>query len=103
MTELVAEKVNEIEQLLIQAEEPEPLYAGILAKLKTIAPKFNLNGKFVFLASWGMGPEEIGWAIRYLNDRSIFEQYLSETGITQADVDLYNAAYGEELHGESAI
>jgi hypothetical protein len=101
VTELAAEKVNEIEGLLLQTEEAASLFAPLLTRLKTIAPEFNKNGKFVFLASWGMGPGEIGWCIRYLNDRSIFERYLEAAGVSEADVDLYNAAFAEDLNTQA--
>ncbi len=101
VTELAAEKVNEIEGLLMQTEEAVPLFAPLLTKLKTIAPEFNKNGQFVFLGSWGMGPGEIGWCIRYLNDRSIFERYLAAAGISEADVDLYNDAFAEDLNAQA--
>ena len=97
VSELAAKDVDEIEGLLMQTEESVSSFATILTKLKTIAPEFNKNGKFVFLASWGMGPEEIGWCIRYLNDRSMFERYLAASGISEADINLYDEAFTKEL------
>jgi hypothetical protein len=91
-TELGSEAVDEIEYYLAAAPGFS-LFSPIVQKLQSVSPLFNCNGKTVFLASWGMGPGEIGWLVRLLNDRSTFDRYLRESGISEDEVDAYNEGY----------
>jgi hypothetical protein len=93
-----SEAVDELELYLSAATPGYSLFFPVLTKLKSVAAILNSNGKSVFLGSWGMGPGEIGWLIRHLNDRSAFDRYLREAGITEEDVNVYNDAYARELH-----
>jgi hypothetical protein len=90
--ELASEDVDEIEAYLAHAEAGYTLLYPILSKLKAVAPAFNQKGRIVFLGSWGMGPGEIGWIIRRINDRVTFDRYLHSTGISEQTVDVYNEA-----------
>ncbi|MES2707382.1 MAG: hypothetical protein V4726_12350 [Verrucomicrobiota bacterium] len=95
--ELGANEVDGIEEDLMRADDTRTLLLPMLAKLKSVAPAFNRNGKTVFLGSWGMGPGEIGWMIRRINDRGTFERYLELAGIPEAAVDAYNGDFGQDL------
>ena len=44
-----------------------------------------------------MGPGEIGWMIRRLNDRAIFERFLQDAEIGEDVVDAYNEACERDL------
>lgn len=104
--ELGAEKVDEIEDCLMRADRGYSLFPHILSRLKTVAPLFNKNGKAVFLGTWGMGPGEIGWSVRYLNDRDTFESFLRDALVSEVDVDIHNDAFLGEIrrtdyHGEN--
>jgi len=92
-----AEKVDRIERLLMDTEREFSLFPYLLSHLKSVAPRFNGNGKTLFLASWGASPGEVGWSIRHLNDRETFERYLKEAGISEAEVDIYNAGFMHEI------
>ena len=46
----------------------------------------------------GMGLAEIAWLVRYLNDRPTFDSFLCETGLTEEQVDVYNASYNSALN-----
>jgi hypothetical protein len=92
-TELAAGAVDEIEGCLVRFEHPYTLLAPMLAKLRSVAPVYNANHKTVFMGSWGMGPGEIGWMIRFINDRETFERYLQSAGISEEAVDAYNEAF----------
>lgn len=96
--ELAADEVDEIEKYLMQPDGAYTLLTPMLAKLKTMAPAFNGNGKTVFLGSWGMGPGEIGWMIRRINDRETFERYLQSAGISEETVNAYNEAFERNLN-----
>ncbi len=96
--ELAADAVDEIEESLMRIEGAYTLLAPILLKLESVAPAFNANGKTVFMGSWGMGPGEIGWMIRRINERKIFEEFLRAAAIDEAAVDQYNDAYADELN-----
>ena len=95
--ELGEETVDRIEDYLMQIEIDYSLFAPMLRKLTAIAPAFNSNGKSVFLGSWGMGPGEIGWMIRRINDRAAFERYLGDAGIGEDIVNRYNEACERDL------
>lgn len=92
-TELGSEVVDEIEHYLLAAPLNYTLFPAILRKLRSVSPLFNSKERTVFLGSWGMGPREIGWLIRYLNDRPTFIRYLLRVGLTEADVDVYTEAF----------
>jgi len=96
-TELGADVVDGIEEYLMQVDDSYTLLAPILSKLKSVAAPFNTRGFTVFLGSWGMGPGEIGWMIRKINNRAIFEEYLQSAGISEEAVDAYNQSYQQEL------
>ena len=96
--ELAEDAVNEIEEYLMRADSGYTLLAPMLRKLRSVAPTFNANGKTVFLGSWGMGPGEIGWMIRRINDREIFERYLQSAGISEETVDAYDEACERDLN-----
>lgn len=96
-TELAAGEVYEIEGDLLEVDGAYTLLAPLLAKLQSVAPGFNANGKTVFLGSWGMGPGEIGWMIRRINDRPAFERYLRCAGITEDAVDAYDEACDRDV------
>jgi hypothetical protein len=96
--ELAAEAVDEIEESLSRVDGSYTLLAPILLKLESVAPAFNTNGKIVFMGSWGMGPGEIGWMIRRINERKVFEEFLHSASIDEATVDQYNDAFAEELN-----
>ena len=96
-TEIGSDTVDEIEHYLPAADPGYSLLLPIATKLRSISPSLNSSGKTVFLGSWGMGPGEIAWLIRFLNDRPSFARYLEETGITEEEVNVYNRAYSEEL------
>ena len=97
-TELGSAAVDEIEHYLLAATPKFSLLSPTLAKLRSVSPSFNAKGKTVFLGSWGMGPAEIGWLIRHLNDRPTFLRYLHETGVTEEEVNAFNEAYGKDLN-----
>jgi hypothetical protein len=102
--ELASENVDEIEAYLSQAEAGYTLLHPMLAKLITVAPAFNANGRTVFLGTWGMGPGEIGWMIRRINDRKTFDRYLQSVGIPEERVDAYQVAFEQDLnHAEQKI
>ncbi|MES2920097.1 MAG: hypothetical protein V4819_01025 [Verrucomicrobiota bacterium] len=90
--ELASDEVDEIERDLLNADQPYSLLLPLVAKLRSVSPRFNSLAKVVFLGSWGMGPGEIGWMIRSLNNRSCFEQYLEACSIEEEQVDAYNEA-----------
>lgn len=90
--ELASDEVDEIERDLQNVDQPYSLLVPMAAKLRSLSPRFNSGAKVVFLGSWGMGPSEIGWMIRSLNNRSCFELYLEAAGIKEEQVDAYNAA-----------
>ncbi|HWQ90315.1 MAG TPA: hypothetical protein VN673_01495, partial [Clostridia bacterium] len=96
-TELGSAAVDEIEHYLLAASPDYSLFSPIVEKLQSVSPLFNANGKTVFLGSWGMGPGEIGWLVRFLNDRPTFDRYLHETGTTEGEVDAFNDAYARLL------
>ena len=100
VTELGSTAVDEIEHYLLAATPKYSLLPHMLTKLRSVSPLFNSKGKTIFLGSWGMSPGEIGWFIRYLNDRPTFDRYLHETSITEAEVDACNAACIKELNEE---
>ena len=95
--ELGSDAVDDIEFYLMAADSGYKLLLPMLSKLRTVAPVFNANRKAVFLGSWGMGPGEIGWMIRSLNDRAAFERYLQDAGIGEDVVDAYNEAYNRHF------
>lgn len=97
-TEVGAEQVDEIEHYLLAAAPGYSLLRPIATKLREISPSFNAAGRTVFVASMGMRREEIAWLIRYVNDRPAFDRFLRDAGLTEAAVDVYNEAYGQELH-----
>jgi len=97
VTELGSTAVDEIEPYLLATKPKYSLLPQMLRKLRTVSPSFNSKGKTIFLGSWGMGPGEIGWLIRYLNDGPAFVRYLHEANITEDEVDAYNDAYMKEL------
>jgi hypothetical protein len=96
--ELGASAVDKIEESLMCIKCSYTLFAPILQKLESVAPAFNSNGKTVFMGSWGMGPGEIGWMIRRINERIVFEDFLHSASIDEATVDQYNKAFSEELN-----
>lgn len=98
-TEVGSETVDEIEHYLLAAAPGYSLLSPIAMKLRSISPSFNLAGKTVFVASMGMGLEEIAWLIRYVNDRPTFDRFLHETRLTEERVDVYNESYSRELNG----
>ena len=93
-----SEVVDELELYLSEARPEQSLFVPFLGKLKSVAPVLNANGKCVFIGSWGMGPAEVGFWVRYLNDRSAFERYLREVRITEEDVDAYQGAFERKFH-----
>lgn len=95
--EVGAAAVDEIERQLMQLPGEYGLAAPLLAKLRSVAPAFNANGKTVFLGSWGMGPGEIGWMIRRINDQTAFEAYQRSAGVSEDDVNAYDEAWQFEL------
>jgi hypothetical protein len=95
--ELGSDAVDEIEYYLTEAGSGYTLLPSLLSKLRTVAPAFNAKGKTVFIGSWGMGPGEIGWMIRSLNDHAVFERYLQHAGIGVDVVDAYNDACERHL------
>lgn len=97
-TEIGSEAVDEIEHYLHAAGFGFSLLHPIATKHRAISPALNSSGKTVFLGSWGMGPGEIAWLIRYLNDRPTFLRYLAGSGITEQEVDAYNEAYAKALN-----
>jgi hypothetical protein len=97
-TEIGSEGADEIEHYLHAADSGYSLLLPTATKLRSISPTLNLIGKTVFLGSWGMGPGEIGWLIRYLNDRPTFLRYLTGSGITEQEVDAFNEAYAKDLN-----
>jgi hypothetical protein len=90
--EIGADEVDEIQGYLSEVKGARSLYLPLLQALKIIAPVTNAKGGIVFLGSWGMGPDEMGWGIRHLNDRPSFERYLKGAGITEAEVSAFDAA-----------
>lgn len=96
-SEIGSEAADEIEHYLHAAGFGSSLLLPIATKLRSISPALNSSGKTVFLGSWGMGPGEIGWLIRYLNDRPTFLRYLAGSGITEQEVDAFNEAYAKDL------
>ena len=96
-TEVNADQVDYIEELLAEHDSPYSLLGPLTAKLRDVAPIFNNRGFSVFVGSWGMGPEEIGWWIRHLNHRQMFDQYLRTTGLDESAVDKMAAACLEQL------
>jgi hypothetical protein len=100
-SEVAAAEVDEIEYFLFEAKHHFSLFGPLLRALQNVAPRVNSLGGTVFLGSWGMGPEEIGWSIRYLNERHLFERYLQCTGVSEEEVARYDAAYMKELSDES--
>jgi len=101
-TEVGSEVVDEIEYYLLADGSDRSLLGPIANKLRSLAPAFNSVGKTIFIASMGMGVEEVAWLIRYLNDRPTFERFLNEAGLTEEQVDIYNVPYGQELNQEAA-
>ena len=95
--ELASDEVDEIERDLLNAEQPCSLLPPLVSKLRSVSPRFNSLAKVVFVGSWGMGPGEIGWMIRALNNRSCFERYLEASGIEEGQVDAYNEAYERDF------
>jgi hypothetical protein len=100
-TEVGSKAVDEIEHYLLADGSDRSLLGPIANKLKSLAPTFNSVGKTIFIASMGMGVEEVAWLIRYLNDRPTFERFLNEAGLTEEQVDIYNVSYGQELNQEA--
>ncbi|HSI84345.1 MAG: hypothetical protein ACAI35_24080 [Candidatus Methylacidiphilales bacterium] len=98
--ELGADAVDEIEHYLNAADPGYSLLVPMEAKMRSVSAVFNATGKTVFLGSWGMGPGEIGWMIRRINDRDTFDRYLHSTGITEDVVDAYNESYGTRVAGK---
>ena len=96
-TELGEVVVDDIEDYLLRIDSEYALFKPMLDKLRSIAPAFNANGKTVFLGAWGTGPGEIGWYIRYINDRARFDAYLDSAGIDEKLVDAYNESIQEAL------
>jgi hypothetical protein len=101
--ELAADAVDEIEESLVRIKGSYTLLHPILLKLESVAPAFNANGKTVFMGSWGMGPSEIGWIIRHINERKIFEGFLQSALIDEATIDQYNDTYSEQLRRAQQI
>jgi len=95
--ELAADEVDEIEHDLFKAEQPYSLLLPLTEKMRFAAPRFNSFGKVVFVGSWGMGPGEIGWMIRYLNDQTSFERYIEVSGVHVQMIDAYNEAYERDF------
>ncbi|BCX46757.1 hypothetical protein HAHE_06650 [Haloferula helveola] len=95
--EIAADTVDVIEESLMQIEGSHTLLGPIMLKLKSVAPAFNAEGKTVLMGSWGMGPAEIGWLVRRINERKIFEEFLLSASIDEATVNRYNDSFSEEL------
>lgn len=97
-TEVGSDVVDEIEHYLLADASGRSILCPIVTKLRSISPAFNSVGKTVFVASMGMGVEEVAWWIRYLNDRPTFERFLNGAGLTEEQVDVYNESYDQELN-----
>lgn len=95
--ELKSEALDDIDHFLSEVSRVYSLFSPLMQILKGVAPSVNLRGGTVFLGSWGMGPAEIAWCVRYLNERSFFVRYLDACGVTEGDVDQYNLAYEAQL------
>lgn len=98
--EIASDTVDEIGYFLAEVRAEYSLFSPLMAILKSIAPVVNSRGGTVFLGSWGMGPEEIGWSIRYLNERSHFLRYIERCRISENEVDRYDVSYTEALKNE---
>ncbi|WP_269541514.1 hypothetical protein [Cerasicoccus fimbriatus] len=98
MKELNPDISDEIELYTSEIEGEYSLLKPIAQELKSISPELNLRGKVAVAASWGMGREEIGWMIRYLNTRDRFEEYLERWKMDESDIDQLNQAYNQELN-----
>ncbi|HSI84448.1 MAG: hypothetical protein ACAI35_26525 [Candidatus Methylacidiphilales bacterium] len=98
--ELGADAVDEIEHYLNAADPGYSLLLPIEAKMRSVSAAFNATGKTVFLGSWGMGPGEIGWRIRRINDRDTLDRYLHSAGITEDVIDAYNESCGHSRSSE---
>lgn len=99
--EMASETVDEIEYFLAEIRTEYSLFSSLMAILKSIAPAINSRGGTVFIGSWEMGPEEIGWSIRYLNERSHFLRYIERCRISESEVDRYDVSYTEALKNEN--
>ncbi|MFC7339721.1 hypothetical protein ACFQY0_21225 [Haloferula chungangensis] len=97
-TEIKSDQVDYIEELLMEHDSPYTLVQPLCTKLRDVAPVFNSVGFSVFVGSWGMGPEEIGWWIRHLNNRPSFEKYLATTGVNESAVEQMTPACTEQLN-----
>jgi hypothetical protein len=100
-SELAAAEADEIEYFLSEAKFQYSLFGPMISALQNVAPRVNSHGGTVFLGSWGMGPAEIGWSIRYLNERHLFERYLRCAGVSEEEVTRYDAGFMEDLNDES--
>ena len=85
--ELAPTLSDTIEIHLMRVTHTYSLLGPLVAKLRSVAPAFNANGKIVFLGSWGMGPCEIGRLIRSINERAVFREYLRHVGVSEDHVD----------------
>ena len=97
-SEVGSEVVDEIEHYLLADASGRSILCPIVTKLRSVSPAFNSVGKTVFVASMGMGVEEVAWLIRYLNDRPTFERFLNRAGLTEEQVNVYNESYDQELN-----
>lgn len=98
--EIASDTSDEIEYFLSEVQGEYSLFGSAMSILKTVAPVVNAQGGTVFLGSWGMGAAEIGWCIRYINDRSMFLRYLHSCRLEESDIDRYNLSYEEEIQNK---
>jgi hypothetical protein len=100
-TEIASEKIRNIEPILLRIENPYSLFAPLARKLKLTAPVANQRGITLFIGSWGMSACELGWVIRHINRRDIFDSYLAASRTLESDIDTYNYVFEQELRNEN--
>lgn len=98
--EMRSDQVDYIEELLMEYDASYSLIQPLSSKLREVSPIFNALGFSVFVGSWGMGPEEIGWWIRHLNDRARFDEYLAITGTDESAINQMNSVCSDQLMKE---
>ena len=65
-------KINNVEEYILDLDDEIDFYDPILEKLKKSAQLSNEKGQLLFLGSWGMSPEEVGIEIKKINSESVF-------------------------------
>ena len=98
LTEIGEKASDEIELYTLEIGHDYSLLKPVIEELKRISPKLNSAGKVAVAASWGMGPEEIGWMIRQINDRNLFEAYLDQSDLNESQINQFDDAYERKLN-----